>query len=373
MRCKNILIFNTSLEAADPIYVIKAEEFGGFNDSDIPVVVGYNQVHYESLHPASQADIEISKFLVDSYIEGSYQYQKKDIPFLISKSNETSGHFPERKQSEQDNNSDEKRHFRGKRTRSVSKQDVSVQNNVYEQLRKQETGEPVRENESSPPQLTKKKNTGKKENRRKEPTEPFPKLRENHNIDKNRFSSLSDIKDKKEECSLSLEDLKLIKGKDRSKSQTSRYKKLMRLKRMEAQTDAQKDQINKRHKERVMKSRGRESLEEKEARNLKNKEATANVRKTEAVVEKEKRNRRNAESMAKSRNRKKAESIENPKSIYMARNAQDVLNGRQRVVELKDSKESIGSMNHICLKCSANKWKGETSSTCCNDGKVVLD
>ena len=138
---KNILIFNTSLEAADPIYVIKAEEFGGFNDSDIPVVVGYNQVHYESLHPASQADIEISKFLVDSYIEGSYQYQKKDIPFLISKSNETSGHFPERKQSVQDNKSDEKRHFRGKRTRSVSKQDVSVQNNVYEQLRKQETGE----------------------------------------------------------------------------------------------------------------------------------------------------------------------------------------------------------------------------------------
>ena len=53
---KNILIFNTSLEAADPIYVIKADEFGGYADSDIPVVVGYNQVHYESLHPISQAD-----------------------------------------------------------------------------------------------------------------------------------------------------------------------------------------------------------------------------------------------------------------------------------------------------------------------------
>ena len=47
-------------------------------------------MHYESLHPVSHADIEITKFLVDSYIEGNYEYQKKDIPFLISKSNETS-------------------------------------------------------------------------------------------------------------------------------------------------------------------------------------------------------------------------------------------------------------------------------------------
>ena len=55
---KNILIFNTSTEAAYPIYVIKVTEFDGFIDSEIPVVVGYNQVHYESLHPVTEADIE---------------------------------------------------------------------------------------------------------------------------------------------------------------------------------------------------------------------------------------------------------------------------------------------------------------------------
>ena len=83
---KNILIFNTSLDAADPIYVIKADEFGGFADSDIPVVVGYNQVHYESLHSITQSDIELTKHLVTSYIEGTYEYKKNDIPFLISTS-----------------------------------------------------------------------------------------------------------------------------------------------------------------------------------------------------------------------------------------------------------------------------------------------
>jgi len=81
---KNILIFNTSIQASNPIYVIKTEEFGGVVDSDIPVVLGYNQFHYESLEPVSTDDIEKTKELVNSYISGSYQYTKKDIQFLIS-------------------------------------------------------------------------------------------------------------------------------------------------------------------------------------------------------------------------------------------------------------------------------------------------
>ena len=85
---KNILIFNTSVEAADPIYVIEASQFGGFSDTDIPVVVAYNQVHYESLHPLTEDDIENTKMLVNSYIDGTYQFTKKDIPYLISTSAE---------------------------------------------------------------------------------------------------------------------------------------------------------------------------------------------------------------------------------------------------------------------------------------------
>ena len=85
---KNILIFNTDVEAADPIYVVEANQFGGFTDSDIPVVVAYNQVHYESLHPITNHDIEKTKMLVNSYTAGTYQYKKKDIPFLIADSSE---------------------------------------------------------------------------------------------------------------------------------------------------------------------------------------------------------------------------------------------------------------------------------------------
>ena len=83
---KNILIINTNVDAADPIYVVQANHFGGFTDTDIPVVVAYNQVHYESLHPVTQHDIDETKMLVNSYTAGTYQYKKKDIPFLIANS-----------------------------------------------------------------------------------------------------------------------------------------------------------------------------------------------------------------------------------------------------------------------------------------------
>ena len=80
---KNILIFNTSIEAADPIYVIKANEFGGFADLDIPVVLAYNQVHYESLHPETLDDIEKTRQLVSCYEKGEYRFNKNDISLLI--------------------------------------------------------------------------------------------------------------------------------------------------------------------------------------------------------------------------------------------------------------------------------------------------
>ena len=81
---KNILIFNTSVDATDPIYVIEANRFGGSADSDIPVVLAYNQFHYESLHPTSLEDIEKTKQLVINYTQGNYTYSKKDIGSLTS-------------------------------------------------------------------------------------------------------------------------------------------------------------------------------------------------------------------------------------------------------------------------------------------------
>ena len=87
---KRLLIFNTSTQAADPIYIVEPGRFGGELDSEVPVCLAYNQVHYESLHPVTQIDVERTQALVQQYLGGTYQYGKKDIEFLITPGTGTS-------------------------------------------------------------------------------------------------------------------------------------------------------------------------------------------------------------------------------------------------------------------------------------------
>ena len=124
------------------------------------------------------------------------------------------------------------------------------------------------------------------------------------------------------------------------------------------------------NRERVNRYRERETYEQKIERQARNREERAKSRGKETLEDKIKRINKNKESMSNAREKK---IILNLKSIFVARNAQDILDGKQIVKELNESKENIGSLNIICQKCSAKKWRGETSSTCCNDGKVILD
>ena len=43
------------------------------------------------------------------------------------------------------------------------------------------------------------------------------------------------------------------------------------------------------------------------------------------------------------------------------------------IQELKDTKDTIGDMEHRCKFCQALKWKKETPITCCNGGKIKLE
>jgi len=55
-----------------------------------------------------------------------------------------------------------------------------------------------------------------------------------------------------------------------------------------------------------------------------------------------------------------------------ARHGIATLNGTFKVSELCDSLDAIGSMDIVCKHCNARKFKSETPSTCCMDGKVKL-
>ena len=69
---KNILIFNTHSEAGIQINCVNGNQFNGSIDTDCPVVLGYDGLHYESLHTISDTDIERTKLLVSQYMNGSY-------------------------------------------------------------------------------------------------------------------------------------------------------------------------------------------------------------------------------------------------------------------------------------------------------------
>ena len=53
--------------------------------------------------------------------------------------------------------------------------------------------------------------------------------------------------------------------------------------------------------------------------------------------------------------------------------SQDIINGDFSVKDLKDSQDTIGNMDINCQYCGAIKFKKETTSTCCGNGKVILD
>ena len=85
---KNILIFNTSEQAHSPIYVIPATTFGGTANTDIPVCLAYNQVHYEGLVPSSDEDIAKTIDLAKQFLNGEYDISINDIPVLQTKATE---------------------------------------------------------------------------------------------------------------------------------------------------------------------------------------------------------------------------------------------------------------------------------------------
>ena len=88
---KRILIFNTNENTIhDPVSVVDPRDYKSDIDSQIPVVIAYNMVHFESLHPVNQKDIEETVKLANSYSSGSYEedygFTKQHMPYLISKS-----------------------------------------------------------------------------------------------------------------------------------------------------------------------------------------------------------------------------------------------------------------------------------------------
>ena len=81
---KKILIFSTNENLSLPVHVVTPEKFGVTSDSDVPLCLAYNGVHFESMLPIHESDVQKTKDLIQEVLDGTYNYNKEDIPKLIA-------------------------------------------------------------------------------------------------------------------------------------------------------------------------------------------------------------------------------------------------------------------------------------------------
>jgi hypothetical protein len=83
---KDILIFNAKISGnQDPIYVVQASTLGGRQaNTKIPILLAYNEVHYEGLVLDSSEDLAKTVALKEAYLNGKYSLTKADIPIFSS-------------------------------------------------------------------------------------------------------------------------------------------------------------------------------------------------------------------------------------------------------------------------------------------------
>ena len=80
---KDVLIFNTSPRAHAPIFVVEASTLGQRPpNTEIPVLLAYDQSHYESLVPDTEEDIRRTVELKNRFLEGTYTKSVGEIPVL---------------------------------------------------------------------------------------------------------------------------------------------------------------------------------------------------------------------------------------------------------------------------------------------------
>ena len=175
---KTILIFNTSFDSPhDPIYICDPRKFGVLPDTEIPLVMAYNLFHYESMHPVQQRDCEETIKLVTSYLDGSYKFGKKDLPFLINVeddiTNQTSMETEEKETRGENLNSFQNSlpdHLRGKRPRDMDKDDKKEYNNYrtkFSRANATDTQTKTRKEKDRMAKVEKKKNATEEEKQEK--------------------------------------------------------------------------------------------------------------------------------------------------------------------------------------------------------------
>ena len=117
----------------------------------------------------------------------------------------------------------------------------------------------------------------------------------------------------------------------------------------------------------MKKMRADQSVKQKGATKAKNALAKKGMRANQSVEQREATKAENAAAMKGKRVTQKT-SVEKKEALR----TRDILQGSYEIKDLRDTTDSIGGMDKVCEQCGALKFKKETGTTCCNNGKVNL-
>ena len=81
---KILLIFNTNPNSLrEPVTVINPAQYDVMPTTEYPIILAYNSIHYESMHPKSDADDVKCIELVKMIASGNYPYSYKNLQGLV--------------------------------------------------------------------------------------------------------------------------------------------------------------------------------------------------------------------------------------------------------------------------------------------------
>jgi hypothetical protein len=122
------------------------------------------------------------------------------------------------------------------------------------------------------------------------------------------------------------------------------------------------------NQQRLAKKRESQSADKKVEESAKNRERDATTRAGQSSAEKNEANVKACERMSRQRHKARTKV-----SYKEGLRSQEIMDGSYLVPDLENTDDKIGDMNIGCEYCGALKFKKETSSTCCGNGKVILD
>ena len=357
---KDILIFNTPAIMHVPVYVIKASSFAGRSaNTEIPVCLAYNQYHYEALFPNTEEDVIKSIELKRDVITGKYHATEHSVLG-------NHGVMQQVERLSEDVSStemiwDEKEIKCKKMRSSIESLPVRLNLEKLDELKKIKNKDRTKEQNELYKVLMKEQRT-EKDRQRKAAVRRNYTADERNKINEKRRKKQVTLPVKKKEA---MRIAKFRRNQSAEKKEEEYEKNRKRTAKIqESYTPEKRTEEILRRKGKIAEIRRKHTLDEKAIENEKQRKRMRALRDNRSK-EKEKEAREKNTNI-KRRCRTVVEYMEGLKS-------NEILKGVYKVFDIENTQDSIGKMDAICKFCRALQFKRETSSSCCNNGKVILE